>query len=86
MKIWFSFAVVEKKILTLLEEMKAQIRQNTSMLSVVLRKMNEEDKNIDADLPQHIIFPLENMEEYDSLEDRLRNEDMMKRVVCVFCN
>ncbi|XP_061165314.1 uncharacterized protein LOC133174249 [Saccostrea echinata] len=78
----------EIKIISILEEIKGQVRFNTKLLQNIQTKVdvpfpvggNEPELDLGID------FPLKNLEDLDSLEEKLENVDIVKALLSNLCS
>lgn len=75
---------MDRKILRLLEEVKTQTNFNTKLIQTVMRKMDTNVEESSINLPEEISFPINTMEDIDMLEHKLKDEECVKKLVCVY--
>jgi len=84
----FCFEIAtNKKILTVLEETKAQVTQNTKLLQMLLLKLDLKEKNASVcsgELPEGIVLPISSPEHFEMVEQRLNKTETLKQLVSFF--
>ncbi|CAC5397968.1 unnamed protein product [Mytilus coruscus] len=74
-----SISAFEKKLLTILEEVKGQVTQNTKLINNLIKK---EDKPTDGnDIPEGIHLPVSTREDFEALDERIQNENTGKKLI-----
>lgn len=74
-----SISAFEKKLLTILEEVKGHVIQNTKLLNTLIKKGDKPTEG--NEIPEGINLPVTTREEFESLEATLQNEDAGKKLV-----
>lgn len=81
----YYIAGFERKLLTLMEEVKVQVNYNTKLLNALLRKVDtvntvsEELMETDGEVAK--LFPIQTQEDTWKCEDMLQDEDMSRKMV-----
>lgn len=81
----YYIAGFERKLLTLMEEVKVQVNYNTKLLNALLRKVDtvntvsEELMETDGEVAK--LFPIQTQEDIWKCEDMLQDEDMSEKMV-----
>lgn len=82
----FIFSAFERKLISSIEEVKVQVKLNTSLLQNVLKRIDALDKEEhegDAGEELNIDLPLINKDKVMALEESLKTENTLKRMVCI---
>lgn len=82
----FIFSAFERKLISSIEEVKVQVKLNTSLLQNVLKRIDALDKEEhegDAGEELNIDLPLINKDKVMALEESLKTENTFKRMVCI---
>ena len=77
---------LERKLLTVLEEVKTQVCLNTKLLHAVVRKVDSIGnlaQDEECTIPE-MVFPLKTREEVNAFEEKLSNAEYLNNLVCTF--
>ena len=77
----------EKKILTIMEEIKSQVNGNTKLLKMVLAMLESNEKTTSAaigELPAGMTMPIASTEQFENIEECLKNSENQKQLVSFF--
>jgi hypothetical protein len=74
---------IDRKMLTLLEELKQQGRQTQALLRQILNSQGAASKDtVQAELPDDVVFPLGSVDAMREMESLLCRQEIYRRVVC----
>ena len=74
---------IDRKMLTLLEELKQQGRQTQALLRQILNSQGAASKDtVQAELPDDVVFPLGSVDAMREMEALLCRQEIYRRVVC----
>lgn len=77
----FFFSVKERKILSILEEIKTQVYVNSKLLQLLSKKVDVNISTEDNQLPQQIKLPLESEADMEKMEELLLDKDVYAKLV-----
>lgn len=77
----FFFSVKERKILSILEEIKTQVYVNSKLLHLLSKKVDVNISTEDNQLPQQMKFPLESEADMEKMEELLLDKDVYAKLV-----
>lgn len=74
-------SAVEKKILTVLEDLKAAVNHNTKLLNILIKKTETTTEEFPgSELPDGVSLPLNSIEQFEATEELLKNEIIVKQL------
>ena len=86
MDFWFSLSAIDTKVLTLLTELKAQVKVNSQYLQAINKKLESGNGSgvldVDTELPEGITLPLMSTQEVLAFDEQLKDTSIFKQMVC----
>ena len=72
---------MDRKLLTILENLKDEVKGNTKLLNILIKQNNKQNECMATDIPEGITLPIDNVQDFEAMDEKLQNETLAQKLV-----